>query len=73
MFGADLQIILETPTSGDADILIYDVSGKLLQTHLIQLGIGQNNTLLNIQNFSSGVYLAVVKQNSNTVSTKFIK
>jgi len=54
----------------DADITLYDMGGRLLQT----LKTGNNITKINTQSLVQGVYLVTIKTNNNkTANAKLIK
>lgn len=47
-------------------IIIYDANGRIISTH-------NNNTLINIQNLSAGIYFLNVLTNLNSYNSKLIK
>jgi len=53
----------------DADITLYDMGGRLLQT----LKTGNNITKINTQSLVQGVYLVTIKTNNKTANAKLIK
>ena len=48
------------------NIQLYDITGKLLQTNIV----GGNNAIVNISNFSSGVYVVQIQTEKETVVRK---
>jgi hypothetical protein len=60
-------------TSGKANVTVFDLSGKQVANIAIDLAAGNNNLKINSNNLKSGVYVAVLKAENNTLTSKFVK
>ena len=56
-----------------AQMSIYDITGKLVQSQDVQTRKGLNTVQLNVNNFIPGVYFVRLNNNSETITTKFVK
>ncbi len=67
---ANSFMVQTSDVSGNQELLLYDMSGKLLKSELLQNGV---NTI-NIEQFSAGFYLVKVLQDEQTIyRAKLIK
>ena len=64
-----INIKLHKPTIENTRIEIYNSSGKLCKTQ----NINANQETINIENLLSGIYLVTVKNETETITKKFIK
>ncbi len=64
------QTILQFPSIDQTLIEIYDISGKLLQSHNIQ---NTNRLYLNSENFKAGIYILSAQQNGEKKNFKLVK
>jgi hypothetical protein len=55
----------------NADILIFDINGKLLINHNVETIVGKNIIDLNIGNLVNGMYLCSLRYQGNTINLKF--
>jgi hypothetical protein len=60
-------------TSVKANVSVFDLSGKQVANITIDLSAGNNNLKINSNNLKSGVYVAVLKAENNTLTSKFVK
>ncbi len=72
---AQLNLVLNTPSSEKVQIRITDLVGKVISEKVLQTNQGDNNVQFNTSNLSRGTYLIKVYSSSNSeMSTqKFIK
>ena len=57
-------------TVDNAEFLVFNTDGKLIQKSIIQIGVNK----IDILNYSSGIYFGILKSNNLIInSTKFIK
>ena len=54
-----------------ADLMIYDISGKIVDCDFTQ--VNDHNVSVNIDALSKGVYFAVVKNDKQSLTTRFVK
>jgi hypothetical protein len=59
--------------TGKANVSVFDLSGKQVANIAIDLAAGNNNLKINSNNLKSGVYVAVLKAENNTLTSKFVK
>jgi hypothetical protein len=59
--------------TGKANVTVFDLSGKEVANTTIDLSAGNNNLKINSNNLKSGVFVAVLKAENNTLTSKFIK
>ncbi len=64
-----LTILRTSNYNSDANLKIYDITGKLVYTQLINT----NSIQVNVQDFNSGVYLLEVRSQNNVEMIKLIK
>lgn len=67
----NIVTITHAKAEKNAMIKVFSISGKLLFTN--NVGIGSENTSLNVSNLTSGEYFVYYFNNGNTSSTKMIK
>ncbi len=69
----ELTLEFNAPTSGNYQVQIFSLEGKLMQTNRESVTSGSNRTPLNISNLPSGMYLLRIQTDGQTKSAKFIK
>jgi hypothetical protein len=67
---SSVMIIFQAEELEKASLAIYDLTGKLILNEDIQVVNGQNEHNLNLSEFSSGVYLIQIKNNSGSINHK---
>lgn len=55
----------------NADVMIFDINGKLLINHNIETVVGENLVDLNIGNLLNGMYLCSLRYQGNAINLKF--
>jgi hypothetical protein len=70
-----LYLQMHSPISQVLDLTVLDITGKRLQTNTVKLNKGMNNTSINFENKTSGIYIVQfkTKQNGNTLIFRIIK
>jgi hypothetical protein len=58
--------------TGAVELMVYDVSGRVVFTLTDQVGEGENNFHLNLSDLNSGVYFMKTNDGINFSSMKFI-
>lgn len=67
-----LNVQIESSKTEKANILVTDISGKTLITSSISLAAGVNNTFINVQLLSKGVYFLKIVTSQTTQTRKII-
>jgi Zinc carboxypeptidase/Secretion system C-terminal sorting domain len=68
-----LRVIYESPTRGVAEVSIKDVSGIIVYKSKRQVQKGETNFTIPVSSIISGVYMLLIQQENQIVTTKFIK
>ncbi len=70
-----LNMIIAAPIDENVNIIITDITGKILKKHNAQVIAGNNNIKLDVNNLASGSYLlkVICNKNCNSSIVKFIK
>jgi poly(3-hydroxybutyrate) depolymerase len=70
-----LYLQMHSSISQVLDLTVLDITGKRLQTNTVKLNKGMNNTSINFENKTSGIYIVQfkTKQNGNTLIFRIIK
>jgi len=70
----NMAIDYNSPLDGEISIEIYDIVGhKMLQESNLPIDQGDNNILLNVKDYPSGMYILRVKQGSHASTKRFLK
>ena len=62
-----------TSGQGKAEIEIRDLAGKVMMTQEVDAFKGLNLRRLDVENYTSGIYVITIRTNDNVTSTKFVK
>ena len=62
----------DMPQSGDARVMVYDISGKLITNEVRSFTAGSVNYQVNATALPAGTYFATVTMGSNRAQTKFV-
>jgi len=65
--------IISVSNMNNVNIIIYDISGRLVNSRLINLTAGINKINMDTSGLTSGVYIIKVSSGENRVSSKFVK
>ena len=70
-----LNIIVASPSEEKTNIIITDITGKILQKQAVLINSGNNNIQLNLNNLATGSYMLKVLCNNGCSSStfKFVK
>lgn len=63
-------VILYEPVSEYADLKVYDISGRIVYSRILQHNIKHQ---VSVKELSSGLYLFIVQDGDNTITKKLIK
>ena len=71
----DVTVELESLKAGNAEIMITDITGKLIDKVTVEINQGFNKYTLNqTQNLTHGLYMITIVQNGQTIyNNKFVK
>jgi hypothetical protein len=71
----DVTVELETLTAGKAEIMITDITGKIIDKTTVEVNQGFNKYTLNqTQQLTHGLYMITIVQNGQTIyNNKFVK
>jgi len=64
------NIALNSPMNANANLSIFDISGKLIETKLLNTVKGEQVINVDINGFQKGIYIVQLKSNNNTVTKK---
>jgi hypothetical protein len=72
---SDVTVELETLTTGKAEIMITDITGKVIDKTTVEVNQGFNKYTLNqTQQLTHGLYMITIVQNGQTIyNNKFVK
>ena len=68
-----VRISYLTEQSGDVNLSIYDLNGRILYRNLVRAEIGNNQFDLSLPNLANGVYIIKTAKAENLQTTRFIK
>jgi Reeler domain len=68
-----LEAYLKSNVAGSFDFLLMDIAGKVLETRVQQVNIGENRFLFSTENLSKGVYTLRVSDGTSTLAGKFVR
>ena len=71
--GDFVQIVYTSTNTGNADVRVTDLNGKVLYTGKWSLTEGINQHGISLGTFTPGMYVAQIKTDDTLVSKKFIK
>lgn len=72
-FNAQTTISFSIAKSGDVEIAIYDIAGRLVETVADEYySAGKHSVIWNGDNYSSGTYFARLTAESETISSKLV-
>lgn len=70
----ELNLVIASPSSEKATIVVTDLSGKVILQRATQLVIGDTQELLNVQSLSAGTYIVkVICANGCDATQRFVK
>ena len=69
----ETKVVLNMEEAGEANISIYDISGKLVRSSNSTFGPGEQNIILHLTNLPAGVYNIHVTSGENVVVKKLVK
>ena len=69
----EINISIENEKASPAEIIIYDLGGKIIYTEKINAPEGKFSHLIALKNIPSGVYLMQYKNNDSVISKKFVR
>jgi hypothetical protein len=55
-----VQLLLESPVDGPAEVQLWDLSGQLLRKETLQLAKGENSLHIPVEQYPRGSYLVQV-------------
>jgi hypothetical protein len=70
-----LNLTLASSSAGTANIIVSDISGKVMLQKVVQATEGNQNFSLNVAGYASGIYLVKISTNKDDVisTMKFVK
>ncbi|RTL59490.1 MAG: T9SS type A sorting domain-containing protein [Sphingobacteriales bacterium] len=69
-----IVVNVSTPSAGNLNMRIIDISGRVYKYQAAQLRVGSNQIQVNVNNLSSGTYiLSCILNNQETISSRFVK
>jgi len=68
-----LQLVFEAPESGLAAVEMYNAAGQKAGGEMLEISPGTNFPVIDIADFTAGVYFAKIRCGGKTVVIKFIK
>lgn len=69
----DLFLNFESKALSELNVLIFDITGKVLQNNTIQSSIGENQIKINTENYDAGIYFIELNDGFASKKIKFIK
>ncbi|MBK6890990.1 MAG: T9SS type A sorting domain-containing protein [Sphingobacteriales bacterium] len=70
---ANLDIAVTATQNGFTNVIVADVSGKIVLDRQMPTVIGKNTLNINVANLPAGVYFVTVKDDANNSVAKFVK
>lgn len=72
--GSELSLNIESNVPESAEVVISDLSGRLVSQHVIDLFEGQNNAMINVSDLKQGAYLIrIVSSSGQSQVIRFIR
>jgi hypothetical protein len=70
----ELNVSFDLPNTDDLTILMVDLSGKIIQKHLVKAKEGKNLVMMNTQELAAGMYqLRIVTSNGQKTLPFIVK
>lgn len=69
----DLFLKFESSALSELNILVFDITGKVVQNNTIQSSIGENQIKINTENYDAGIYFIELNDGFVSKKMKFIK
>ena len=70
-----LNVVISSPVDNKVNIVVTDITGKVVKTQAAQISVGNNNSQIDVSNLATGTYLMKVMCSNGCTSTttKFVK
>ncbi|MCX6210101.1 MAG: T9SS type A sorting domain-containing protein, partial [Bacteroidetes bacterium] len=70
-----LNVVISSPVDNKVNIVVTDITGKVVKTQAAQITVGNNNSQIDVSNLATGTYLMKVMCSNGCTSTttKFVK
>ena len=68
----ELNVSFDLPNTDDLTISMVDLSGKIIQTHLVKAKEGKNLVMMNTQELAAGMYQLRILTSSGQKTLPFI-
>lgn len=68
-----INLVISSSTPRNAQVNFIDLNGKVTDSRILSIGVGNNNYPLSVSNLPSGVYTVVLYSNDETITTRFVK
>lgn len=68
----EVDFVINSTQNKNAQLAIYDFSGREIKTQKVQLTEGENLVLAETNNWKNGMYVAVLKTDEEIYSEKFV-
>ncbi len=65
-----LNVLVETKENKTADLKIYDITGKLIQTNKLDIEAGKSSLKIKLENINKGIYLVQIKTDKGFVTRR---
>ncbi len=69
----ELNLSFNTGNTAGTNIVLLDLSGKIISTHTLTPTLGTNHVILDIANLPHGIYVVSVRNGYHVTAKKFIK
>ena len=69
----DLEILMNSNVEGNFDFVLFDMSGKIIETKQQQIKKGENKFTYQTENLSKGIYVIRVSNGSSFLASKFAR
>lgn len=69
----NLFLNFESTSTSELNIIVFDITGKILQQNTIQNSVGENQLKINTEDYEAGIYFIEINDGSNSKRIKFIK
>ena len=66
-------ILVNTPSTEDGTLQIYDINGRLISTSIVEFKSGDNKIDVDVRNLHTGLHFVTISQNGITKTAKLIK
>ncbi len=70
-----LNVVVNSPVEDRVNIIVTDITGKIVKTQAAQVSIGNNNAKMDVSNLANGTYLmkVICTNGCTSATTKFVK